>query len=365
MSKILITGGDGHLGRAIARWLLKNSDKDLILWTRASNSSERNAKTNTLKCLLDSQRCEIEFGDLNQRQPFAHIDPGQIEAIVHTAAVTDFNVGHVHARRTNVDGTRRLLEFATQCTGLQRCALLSTLYIAGLRSGTLTENLLGNDARFANYYEWSKWESECLLSDQFNSLPWQVFRVATVIANDSNGQVVQQNVLHNTMRLMYYGLLSIVPGNSDTRIYLTTTDYAATACGRLLLGGPRHQVFHVSDDGTRAMKLGPLLDLVYDCFCEDAQFKRQRILKPLLCDQRAFDTLVTGATLQSDVIRQALNSVAPFAPQLFSDKDVSTLNLSAALPDLLAPNVADIMPWVSRNLVATRWGNHPEGILDQ
>lgn len=37
---------------------------------------------------------------------------------------------------------------------------------------------------------------------------------------------------------------------------------------------------------------GPLLALVYDCFCEDDQFKRQRILKPLLCDQKAFDTLV-------------------------------------------------------------------------
>ncbi len=359
MSKIMITGGDGHLGRAIAGWLLKNSDKDLILWVHANNPRERNAKTEALQGLLDSKRCELAFGDLKQQQPFVDIDPDQVETIVHTAAATDFNVEREHAKRTNLDGTRRLLEFATRCSGLQRCALLSTLYTAGLRGGVLTEKLLDNSARFANHYEWSKWEAECLLADQFKSLPWQVFRVATVIANDSNGRVIQQNVLHNTMRLMYYGLLSIVPGNSDTRIYLTTTDYAATACGRLLLGGPRHRVFHVSDDGTRAMQLGSLLDLVYDCFCEDTQFKRRRILKPLLCDQRAFDILVAGATLQSEVIRQALGSIAPFAPQLFSDKDVSTQNLSTALPDLAAPNVTDIMPWVSRNLVATRWGNNP------
>ena len=358
MSKILITGGDSHLGRAVAGWLLKNSNQELILWVRASSKNERSAKTNALQSLLRGNRCKLEFGDLEQKQPFASIDPDQVEAIVHAAAATNFNIEQEQARRINIDGTRRLLEFATRCKGLRRCALLSTLYIAGLRNGTLTENLLDDDTRFANYYEWSKWEAECLFADQFKSLPWQIFRVATVIANDSNGQVVQQNVLHNTMRLMYYGLLSIVPGNSDTRIYLTTTDFAATACSRLLLGGPRHKVFHVSDNGTRAMKLGSLLDLVYDCFCEDGQFKRQRILKPLLCNQQAFDTLVAGATLQSGVIRQALDSIAPFAPQLFSDKDVSTHNLSAALPDLLVPKVSDIMPWVSRNLVATRWGKH-------
>lgn len=359
MSKILITGGDGHLGRAISSWLLKNTNQDLILWVRASCLAERNAKTASLQSLLNSGRCELKFGDLDQQQPFASVDPGQVEAILHTAAAIDFNVERERARRTNIEGTRRLLEFATRCSGLRRCALLSTLYSAGLRSGQLTEKLLADEARFANYYEWSKWEAECLLADQFKALPWQIIRVATVIADDNHGQVVQQNVLHNTMRLMFYGLLSIVPGSSDTRVYLTTTDYVALACGRLLLDGPRREVFHVSDNGNNAMQLGALLDLVYDCFCEDEKFRRQRILKPLLCDQQAFDTLHAGATLQSDVIRQALDSVAPFAPQLFSDKNVSTQNLSTALPDLTAPNVAQIMPWVSRNLVASRWGNNP------
>lgn len=361
MNRILITGADGHLGYAIADWLLRNTERELVLWVRAGDEALRQRKLERLHDLLQSERCHIAWGDLDWEEPFVDVDPDAISEIIHSAAAIDFNIPRDLAERVNLNGTRRLLEFARHCPGLRRCALLSTLYSAGLRDGRLTEVLHDDNAPFANHYEWSKWHSERLLAEEFNTLPWQVLRVATIVADDAQGQVAQQNVVHNTMRLMYYGLLSILPGIPDTRIYLTTTDFAAEACSRLLLEGPDRRIFHLSDDAQHALRLGQLLDQVYRCFGEDRLFRRSGILKPLYCSREAFEVLVSGIGQQSDVIGQALASVAPFAPQLFSDKQVCTRNLSTCLPDLNVPDMQIILPAVSRNLVATRWKNTTAG----
>ena len=356
MSRILITGADGYLGNAIATWLLDHSEQELVLWTRASDESSRAAKRQRLQHLLRDPRCQIAFGDLEQAQPFANVDTNHIDSIVHAAAAIDFNVSRELAERVNIDGTHRLLKFAACCPNLKRFAYLGTLYSAGLCDGELTESLHSSGKRFANHYEWSKHRAEQIIASEFDFLPWQIMRVATLIADNESGEVGQQNVLHNTMRLMYYGLLSILPGIPSSRIYLTTKDFVAAACGHLLLHGPERQVFHLSDDGQEALKLGELLDRVYAEFQRDEKFGRSGILKPLFCDQRAFNALVSGISRQSDVIGQALASVAPFAPQLFHDKIVDTKIARACLGEIAAPRIAPLLTEVSHNLISNRWG---------
>ena len=53
---------------------------------------------------------------------------------------------------------------------------------------------------------------------------------------------------------------------------------------------------------------------------------------------------------------EALDSVAPFAPQLYSDKDVQTNRSTEALGGLRTPNSKDLLSAVSNYLVETRWG---------
>jgi len=57
-----------------------------------------------------------------------------------------------------------------------------------------------------------------------------------------------------------------------------------------------------------------------------------------------------------DAVRQALASVAPFARQLFSAKDVANDELRAILPDAKAPAPAALVHNTVAHLVATRWG---------
>lgn len=355
MKSILITGADGHLGRAISRWLIENTDRHLLLWVRATDEVARRLKSQALRELLATGRCQLVAGDLRQTSPFAEVDPARVATIIHAAAATNFGVERDLACSVNLEGTRHLLDFARSCPSLDRCQLLSTIYAAGLRKGAVSEEPLSEAKAFANHYEWSKWSAESLVVTEFSDLPWQIVRVATVMAEDESGRVRVQNVVHNTLRLLYYGLLSVVPGHPETRIYMTTAEFAATACGMLLTSAGQG-VFHVSDDGDRALTLDALLDLVYENFQKDAQFLRLKMLKPLFCDWQSFTTLQDGARQFSGVISQSLESIAPFARQLYNDKDVSTSRMRAALPGLVVPNASTILPRACEHLVKARWG---------
>jgi len=348
MSTTLITGADGHVGKALARWLLENSDDELLLFVRG-------AKGGKLGKLARNPRCHIVRGDLQDAEPFSHIVSDQVIGILHCAAVTNFGVDRQTARTVNVEGTEKLIRFAEHCPRLRRFGLASSLYVAGLRDGVLTEGPCDDGAGFANHYEWSKWNAEALLHHS-RDLPWQIYRVATILGEDESGIVIQQNVIHNTLRLLYYGLLSVIPGNPDTRVYVVNTRFAVDAIGRLFLNGAEQQTYHVSDSGSDAMTLGEFADVVYDSFQRDPRFAKQGILKPLFCDHDSFETLVDGIGQFGGAVSQALDSVAPFAPQLYSDKDVQTIRSTEALGGMRTPGSKKLLSAICDYLVETRWG---------
>jgi len=354
MTSILITGADGHLGRALTRWLLAATDRTLVLFMRAADTFEAERKRLRLAPFDSEARCRLVFGDLREAEPFAAIEPRGVTDILHCAALTSFAVDRASADDVNAAGTTRLLAFAERCD-LRRIGLLSTLYAAGLRQGVIGEVAFDDTVPFANHYEWSKWRAERSLCDR-TGLPWQIFRVATILADDERGTVVQQNAVHNTLRLLYYGLLPVLPGIAATRVYATSTDFAVPAIGRLFLDAADHRIFHVSDAAHAALTLGELMERVYESFLRDKDFARQRILKPRFCDRSSFAALVEGADRFGGAIAQSLHSVAPFAPQLYCDKEVATCNATAALGSLRPPDARSLAGAVAHRLAETRWG---------
>lgn len=355
MNATLITGADGHIGQALAFWLLEHGDDQLLLYVRAETGAERITKNQRLGELALEPRCRVIYGDLCKSDPFAQISRDRITHILHCAAVTNFGVDRETARAVNIEGTKKLAGFAAGCPHLQRLGFVSSLYAAGLRDGVIAEQLFDNSAAFANHYEWSKWQAEQVLYER-SPLPWQIFRVATILSEDMSGVVVQQNVIHNTLRLLYYGLLSVIPGDSKARVYMTTTEFVVNTIGRLMHAADEHTVFNISNGGDDAMTLGTLADSVYASFLRDARFAKQGILKPLFCDQDAFSTLVKGVNQFGGAMSQALESIAPFAAQLYSDKNVQIDALTQALGGQLPPDTNLLIDTVSDHLVATRWG---------
>ena len=215
----LITGADGYVGLGLVDRYLKN-DSPVLAWVHANTAAELTAKKEVMLPRLTDNGVRIQVGTnlgfasgaLSDETPFDSINPDEIETFIHSAAVTRFNVDAETARITNLEGTRKALKFAERCKKLKRFVFISTLYASGLQSGDIAERPLLKDGRdFANHYERSKWASENELLADYSHLPWQIPRVATIIADNERGIVTQQNAFHNTLKLVYYGLLSVMP----------------------------------------------------------------------------------------------------------------------------------------------------------
>ena len=195
---MLITGAGGYLGSRLAAHYLQTAEQPVILWLHTGNAVELEQKAHALRETLGplADSAKLCGGDLLAPEPFADIDPGGVSDIVHCAAVTRFNVEEALARSVNVDGAVKLYQFASRCRKLERVALASSIYACGLRDGVIGEKALVEEPEFCNYYEWSKWESERRLQEDFDALPWMVMRIATVVAETARGQIHQYNAFH-------------------------------------------------------------------------------------------------------------------------------------------------------------------------
>jgi nucleoside-diphosphate-sugar epimerase len=359
----VITGADGYVGRRLAAALLAEGDDDLILAVRAEDDAELTRKREELTHDLGPRavgRTRTVAADLTRDDALRDIDARVVTRIVHAAAVTRFNVERGTAERVNVAGTVRLRAFAARCDNLQRLALLSTLYAAGRRRGDIREQRLA-DAGFVNHYEWSKWAAEDHVLGADGDVPVSVLRLPTVVADDDSGGVSQYNAFHNTLRLFYYGLLSLVPGEKTTPLSLATASFVSTAVTRLLDPAVADGVYHVCPDPHDTATLGELIDSAFTVFESDAGFRRRGLIRPVPCDQESFkDLLEASDLLRAGPIHQSLSSVSPFAHQLYLPKTFRNESLRAAWPGYAAPDPLVLAEAVCNGLVASKWGRRAQ-----
>lgn len=356
---VVITGAGGYLGRGLARHYLRTTDAELVLPVRTE------ARGHEIEADLGSPggRVRAVYGDLGEPEPFAGLDArrrDRVTTIIHAAAVTRFNVDRDLARRVNVEGTAHALALARRCPRIESFTQVSTVYATGLRMGVIREEPADDDAGFANAYEWSKWAAEELVIDA-GDLPWRISRVSTVIADDDSGAVTQHNAFHETLKLCFYGLLSLLPGRAETPLYLVTGEFVVGAIARLAGASDATGIYHVSHDRAVAPTLERALDIVFEQFCAVEEFRRKRIMRPLLADEESFRLLVEGVSpMAGGLVTQALSNVAPFARQLYVDKELDNTRFRGALDGYAAPDVGQLLTETCRHLVATRWGRRKD-----
>lgn len=359
---VLVTGGDGYLGRRIALRYLESTDLEVLLLVRAAGPGELDTKRAELAAAFAPHRHRVHLvvGNLAGNAPFAAIAApvrDRITQIVHGGAVTVFNVERERARRVNVEGTGKTLDFARECPQLEALALLSSVYSSGLRAGPIVEEPLDDASGFANFYEWSKWEAEQVLLSRYAELPYRILRVATVIADDGAGHVSRHNAFHQALKLCFYGLLSLLPGEPGTPLYFVTADFVTDSVVRLMGPGSPGGIYHLAHGRKDAITLGRLLAVAFDVFDSSPDFRQRGVLRPLLADQESFALLVRGvASFAGGLVTQALDNVMPFAPQLYVAKDVDNARLRRTLPDYRAPDAEDVVTRTCTHLVETRWG---------
>jgi thioester reductase-like protein len=240
---VLLTGATGFLGMELLARYLERSDRPMYVLVRGADAREAAGRVqDTLRSLFGAghpyrKRVVAVRGDVthsglglraNRRDQLAE----RISEIVHSAASVSFELGLEATRAINVDGTRRVLEFAQHCQsrgGLRRLSHISTAYVAGEHPGRFSEDDLDVGQRFRNAYEQSKFEAELLVRVYRAWLPITVLRPSIVVGERDSGWTASFNVLYWPLRAFSRGTYRALPARRDAPVDVVPVDYVADA----------------------------------------------------------------------------------------------------------------------------------------
>ena len=163
---LLVTGGTGFVGHHVVAELLRRGRRVVAL---LRGGEERWRRLHELLTELGTDAdTHVRTGQL---MPMAaelssldghHQPPALISGIIHAAAVTRFQAdSSAEPWRTNVDGTRRLLDWAFRHR-VRRLHFVSTAYTCGVTRQVVFERFSPCPHAFHNDYERAKWEAERL-----------------------------------------------------------------------------------------------------------------------------------------------------------------------------------------------------------
>jgi thioester reductase-like protein len=273
---IFLTGATGFLGMELLARYLERTDRHVYALVRPSGGAEADER---LRAVIEelsgdpeafSGRWTAVAGDAEA--PGLGIEPAwqcelaaEVDDVVHSAASISFSLPLEEARRINVAGTRRLLDFAELCRergGLRRFAYVSTAYVAGDHRGRFGEDELDVGQEFRNSYERSKFEAERLVRERGDALPVQIFRPSIIVGEQSSGWTASFNVLYPPLKGFEAGAFPALPARPDTPVDVVPVDYVADAIFELAQRPAERGEVHNLVAGERATTVGDLAERV-------------------------------------------------------------------------------------------------------
>ena len=165
--------------------------------------------------------------------------------VIHSAATVRFDHSLDEARRINVEGTRRVLDFAAGMSQLRSLAYVGTAYVAGERSDLVRESELAVGQSYRNTYEQTKAEAEALVRSRLGSLPGVILRPSIIVGDSRTGVTSSFKMMYWPLKIYARRLWRTVPGYPDAVLDIVPVDYVAAAVARLVfdeaaLGGTVH-----------------------------------------------------------------------------------------------------------------------------
>jgi thioester reductase-like protein len=325
---VLLTGATGFVGMELLARYLERTDRPVYVLVRGAN--ERAAATRverTLACLFGFRhpyagRVTTVRGDVTRTGLGLRRGRGalaeRVNEVVHSAASVSFDLELDAARAINVDGTRRMLEFAERCrrrgSGLRRFSYVSTAYVAGQHSGCFSEDDLNCGQRFRNTYEQSKFEAERTVAQRREQLPITVLRPSIIVGARDSGWTSSFNVLYWPLRVFARGAYAALPARGEAPVDVVPVDYVADATFALSQAPEAEgATFHLTA-GEQATSVGELVELA------SAFFKRPapRLIDPVLYRRLLHPLLVRAA--RDERHRRSLRRSETFFP--YFDMDV-------------------------------------------
>jgi long-chain acyl-CoA synthetase len=327
-STILLTGANGFVGTQIARCLLKNEEVTILALIRATDVEEGSRRLarewwdwpELVQAI--GAKVKVVCGDVcSPSLGLKETDYGNlvesVTHIIHTAA--DWRLVSLdEIRKTNVQGTANVLELAKEANKnhhFERFSHISTAYVAGGRTGTVSETELTDEFGFITNYEHSKYEGELLVQAAKNDFPVSVFRPSMVVGDSQTGAIKTFNTLYYPLKLYLSGKRRFIPVSQSLRINIIPVDYVAEAVAKLTFEpGAVGQTFHLVAPYQSLLTLKELLKIVQKWAKTDLGVKLPRpicipmsvsSMKAVLRLQRVFQR-------QNHRISDALGALAPY-----------------------------------------------------
>jgi thioester reductase-like protein/short-subunit dehydrogenase len=186
--RYVVTGGTGFIGRRVVSRLL-DARPDAEVWVLVRRQS-----------LGRFERLATEWGErakpLVGELPELALTPetiaelggphGQVDHLVHCAAIYDITADEAEQRAANVEGTRAVIELAQRLNATFHH--VSSIAVAGDFAGEYTEDDFDVGQRLPTPYHQTKFEAELLVRSA-PGLRYRIYRPAVVVGDSRTGEM--------------------------------------------------------------------------------------------------------------------------------------------------------------------------------
>jgi len=270
---IFITGGTGFLGTELISQLIRLKDPGIVIHVlvRAANEEEACHRLraawqhDSLLCKKIGTQIFPVTGDLTDR----HLGltkkawmglRDEITLIFHCGAQISFQEDADALAAVNVGGTKHVLAFASHVPNLKRFIHISTAYVAGQKSGRITEEEPAGTT-FSSLYEKSKARAEKMVRE--SGLPFAICRPGMIVGNSRTGRVKSFNTIYYVLKLYLLGGLRVLPIDPQQGLNLVPVDYVAGAVMQIGFSDDAcGKTFHLTCPDTLQPQVGELTQYV-------------------------------------------------------------------------------------------------------
>jgi len=373
MNKVVfLTGATGLVGGNLIPRILKNHNTTrLILLIRGNSEREAEQRVDEILGALSPEidqsqakrRIQVVRGDITldrlglSESVYTRL-VSEVTHVIHSAATVQFQLPLECARLVNCIGTRNVMALAKcarQTGRLKRVAYVSTAYVSGDRVGRILEAELDCGQQFANTYERTKFEAEEIVHQLMNELPVTIFRPSIIVGDSKAGRTTAFNVLYPPLKLIYHGLVRILPGSRHTPLDVVPVDFVTDVINYIFLKTNEGigKIYHLTVGEENSTTTGEVVDLAMDYFntTKTAEHLQRIRFMPLELYHSAKQSLRGHA-------KRVWQAMETYEPYLCVTRTFDNTNTRSALrgSSITPPEFKMYYPTILQYCIQTNWG---------
>jgi thioester reductase-like protein/short-subunit dehydrogenase len=182
--RYVVTGGTGFIGRRVVSRLL-DTRPDAQVWVLVRRQSLGRFEQLAAEWGERAKPLVGELPDL-QLTDETLAELGEVDHLVHCAAIYDITVGEAKQRAANVEGTRAVIALARRLDATVHH--VSSIAVAGDFAGEYTEDDFDVGQQLPTPYHQTKFEAESLVRSTAG-LRYRVYRPAVVVGDSRTGEM--------------------------------------------------------------------------------------------------------------------------------------------------------------------------------